>query len=80
MVRVRFGQGRQSAAVEVDPIVLDEVWVFAWIHAARLKPDLSLHFVHFIDGADDPVALSDLVLQFPRHTVVQIEMVPAVAL
>ena len=80
MICVCFSQRYESAAVEVDPIVMDEVWVLAGVHAARLEPNLTLLFVHFIDRADNPVAFGDLVLHLARRTIVEVEVIPTVAL
>ena len=80
MVRVGRGQRHQPGPVEVDPVVVHEVRVLARIHPARAEPDLPLVLVDLQDFAHDPVALRDLVLHGPGDAVVQIEMVPAVAL
>ncbi len=80
MVRVGRGQRRQPGPVEVDPVVVHEVRVLARIHPARAEPDLPLVLVDLQDLAHDPVALRDLVLHGPGDAVVQIEVVPAVAL
>ncbi len=71
---------RQARAVEVDAVVVDEVRVLARIHAARAEPDLALLLVDAHDVPDHPVALGDLVLHRAGRAIVQIEVVPAVAL
>jgi hypothetical protein len=80
VVRVRLREGRQAGAVEVDPVVVDEVRVLPRIHAARREPDLAGVLVHLDDAADGPFAPGDLVLHLSGDAVVQIEVVPAVAL
>src|SRR5262249_14701582 len=80
MISVGFGQSREAAAVEIDPVVMDEVRVFARIHAAGLEPYLALLLVHFLDAAHDPIAFRDLILHLASHAVVKIEMAPSVAL
>src|SRR2546421_7049675 len=58
---------------------MNEVRIFTRVHAAGLKPNLALLFINFIDRANDPIALSDLVLQFAGLTIVQVEVVPTIA-
>src|SRR5262249_36650673 len=80
MIGVRFSQRREATAVEIDPVVVDEVRVFAGIHAAGLEPDLALLFVYLLDAAHHPFAFRNLVLHLAGHSIVKIEMIPAVAL
>ena len=80
MVAIAFRERRQAGAVEIDPVVVDEVRILSRIHAARLKPDLTLFFIHLFDGAHHPVSFCDLILHLARDAVVEIQVTPAVPL
>src|SRR6185437_8908682 len=67
-------------AVEVDAIVVQEIRILASVHAASGEINLTLGLVDVLDVAHDPVALGDLTLHAAGGAVVEIEMVPAVAL
>ena len=74
-------QRREARAVEVDPVVVDEVRILARIHAARAEPDLPRRFVDA--AATARTGQAPLVIWFftaPVRAVVEIEVVPAVAL
>src|SRR5262249_45104697 len=62
MVAVPFGQRDQTAAVEVDAVVVDEVRVLVGVLAAGPEPDLPLILVDAVHAADDVVPFGDLVL------------------
>src|SRR5450759_3947385 len=79
MVRVRGREWGEAGTVEVDPVVVEEVWILAGVHAVGAEPDLPLLLVDLLDAANRPLALRDLVLDRPRGTVEQVEVVPAVA-
>ena len=72
--------GGEARAVEVDPVVVDEVRILARIHAARAEPDLALLFVDAEHVAHDPLALGDLLLHRTGDAVIEVQVVPAVAL
>ena len=75
---IAIGQGNKIAAVEVDSIVVEEIRVLAGDLAAGPEPDLSFVLVNAFNGADDKVALGDLVLHLAGLVVDQIEVTPAV--
>ena len=80
VVGVRLRERGEAAPVEVDAVVVDEVRILPRIHAAGAEPDLPLLFVHPQDISHGPRALRDLVLHRSRAAVVEIEVVPPVAL
>ena len=80
MVRVRFCECRQTSAIEVDAIVVDEVRVLPRIHPARAEPDLPRRHIHPLHPAHHPRPLRDLLLHRAGGAIIQIEMVPPVAL
>jgi hypothetical protein len=80
VVRVGLGQRGEAGPVEVDPVVVDEVRILPGIHAARGEPDLPLLLVDALDVADDPLALRDLLRRLAGYAVVQIQVIPPVAL
>ena len=80
MVGVLRRERHEPAAVEADAVVVHEVRILARVHPAGAEPDLPLVFVHLLDAAHHPFAPRDLVLHLSGDAVVQIEMVPAVAL
>ena len=80
VIAVGVGEFREAGAVEIDAVILREVRVLAGNHAAGLEPDLALRVVDALDVADQPVALRDLILHLAGDAVVEIEMLPAIAL
>ena len=77
---IGHGQPDEARPVEVDPVGVDEIRVLAGDDTAGLEIDLALGFVHLVDGPDDPLPLRDLALDRAGHAVVEVEVVPAVAL
>ncbi len=77
---VSISEPCQSRPVEVDAVVLREIRVLASDAAASLKPDLTLRIINVVDVAHQPVAFRDLVLHLTRRTIVEVQMLPAVAL
>src|SRR5262249_11343573 len=80
MVRIRFCERNQTGAVEIDPVVMDEIRILPGIHPARLEPDLVLLSVDFFNPSHGPLAPGYLVLNFSAHTIVKVQVIPAVAL
>src|SRR3954454_8099649 len=80
MITVAVSERDHSAAVEIDAIPVRQVRVLAGVHPARGERDLALFLVHLLDVADHPRALRDLGFHAPGRAVVQVKMVPAVAL
>ena len=80
MVAFRLGERSEPGSIKVDAIGMHEIGIFAGPHAAGLEPDLALVVVDAIDGAHDPFAPGDLILDFARLAIEQIEMRPSVAL
>ena len=80
MVGLGFSEGGQSRPVEVDPIIVNEIWILAGIHAACLEPNLAGGFIHLVDPPDNPLALRDLVFDRARLAVEKVKMIPAVPL
>src|SRR5580698_10207883 len=66
-------------AVEIDAVVVLEVRVFILAHAAGGEPDLTFVVVHLDHVAHHPFASSDLVFHATGTTVIQVEMIPAIA-
>ena len=77
---VAFGQDHQAGAVEVHPRMVDVIGVLSGTDAAGAEPDLPLGLVDAVHSADDPFAPGDRVLDRSRPAVVEVEVIPAVAL
>jgi len=80
VIPVPFGEDRQARAVKIHAAVVDVVRVLPGADAAGAKPDLPALAVHAIDAANHPLAPGDLTLHAAGRGVVEIEVVPAVAL
>jgi hypothetical protein len=80
VIGVLLRQRGETGPVEVDAVEVKEVRVLSRVHAVRGEPDLALLLVHLFHAAHGPVALRDLVLHSTGDAVVQIQVVPAVAL
>jgi hypothetical protein len=80
VVGICLGQPGQPRAIEVDPVVVDEVRVLARVHSARAEDLPALLLIDLHHSPDDPLALRDLVLHLPGGSVHQVQVVPAVAL
>ena len=80
MVRLALGQPREAGAVEVDAVVVDEVRILLLVHPRGAEIDLARLLVHLRHAAHHPLALRDLVLHRAIRPVIEIEVVPAVAL
>ncbi len=80
VIAVGISERGQAGAVEVHAVVVNEIGIPARVHAAGGEPDLARGGVHGRDCANHPLAFRDLVLHLPGDAVVQIEMVPAIAL
>ena len=80
MIGVGGRQRREAGAVEVDAVVVQEIWILAGRHAAGAEPDLALVLVDLLDVTHHPVTLRDLVLHGAGLAVVQVQVIPAVAL
>src|SRR6185437_12492303 len=77
---IGFGERREAHAVEVDAAELREVGILAGDEAAGVEIDLALVLIDVINIADEPLALGDLVLHLAGETVIEIEVLPAIAL
>jgi hypothetical protein len=77
---VGLSDRREAGTVEIDPIGVDEVRVLARVHAARLEPDLACDGIDLVDLAHDPRSGGDLTLHLSGHAVVEVKVVPPVAL
>ena len=51
----------QPRTIEIDPVVVIEVRVFARVHPAGVKINLTFRFIDFVDAANYPLAFSDLI-------------------
>src|ERR1035437_2506719 len=80
VVAVGVGERREPAAVEVDPVVLQEIRILLRIHASRPEHDLFVGLVHALHAAYEPVPFRDLVLDRAGGAVHEIKVRPAVAL
>ena len=80
VIAVGFGESGEAGAVEVDAVVVGEVGVLAGVHTAGFEPDLAFVVVDIVDIAHHPIAPGDLVLHLAGEAVVQVEVLPAVAL
>jgi len=60
--------------------MMDEIRVFARVHAAGLEIDLTFLFVDFVNAPYDPLTFGDLLFDRTGCTVVEIEVVPAIPL
>src|SRR5262249_24592981 len=70
----------KTGSVEIDAVVLHEIRVLSGHDSAGFEPDLALRVVDEIDVADDPLAFGDLIFHAAGYAVVEIKMLPAVAL
>ena len=77
---IRLRVRDQTRAVEVDAVVVNEVRVLLRVHAARAEVDLAVGDIDAVHAAHHPLALRDLVLHAARLAIVQVEVVPAIAL
>lgn len=80
MVAVGLGERDESGAVEVDPVGVDEVRIPPRVHPAGAEVDLARGGVHLVHAPHQPRAFRDLTLHPARDAVVQVEVVPPVAL
>ena len=80
MRAVALGEKRQARAVEVDAAIVDVIRVLIGVNAAGAEPDLAVLLVHAVHAAHHPFAPRDLVLHLPGLRIVEVEVVPAVAL
>ncbi len=77
---VALGENDQAAAIEIDPAIMDVIGILVGVDAAGAEPDLPRLVIDAIDAAHHPTPLGDLVFHSAGVGVVEIEMVPAVAL
>src|ERR1043166_7047890 len=118
VIALRRREIDQAGSVEVDPVVVEQIRIFAGVASDRTsgplasltsltlggasartsgplasltsltlgvpsvtgEVDLARRRVHAIDIADDPVAPGDLVLHLARRAVIEVKVIPAVAL
>src|ERR1051326_2891850 len=80
MSAVAVRERRKSRSVEIDPVVMHEVGILARLHTARAKPDLALLVVDVLHAPHHPVSFRDLVLHLAGNAVVEVQMVPSIAL
>src|ERR1035441_4981513 len=62
VIAVGVGERSEPGAVEVDPVVLQEVRILLRVHSARAEHDLLVGLVHALHAAHEPVPLRDLAL------------------
>src|SRR4029077_9062388 len=75
-----LGERREPGAVEADPVVVEEIGILARPRAGGAEPYRALLLVDLLDALDRPLALRDLVLHRPGRAVVEVQVVPAIAL
>jgi hypothetical protein len=68
VVGIGFRKRRQASAVEIDPVVVNQVWILPRVHTACLEPDLPFFFIHLLNSPHDPIAFCDLILHSAGHT------------
>src|SRR5262249_22597597 len=79
-----IGGGRrvcgQIRAIEIDAVLMYEVRIFARVHTTRGEPDVTALLIHFVHRAHHPGALGDLILHAAGDAVVEVKVLPSVAL
>ena len=74
------GELCETGTVKVDAEPVQEVRILTGVHPAGREPDLALLIIDLGNGANDPVAAGDLGFHLAGWAVVQVEVIPAVAL
>ena len=77
---VLFGENGEVGAIEIGAAYLNIVGVLVWHDAADVKPYLPFIAIDPLDTANHPVSFGDLILHLAGEGIVEIEMIPAVAL
>ena len=80
MGAVAFREKGKAGPVEIDPGEVDVIGALILMDASGAEPDLALFVVDFINAPDEPFAFRDLVLHLPLFGIVEVKVVPAVAL
>src|SRR5579862_3261588 len=80
MVAVGVCKFGEAGAIEVNPVRLREVRILLGIHATSFEPDLTFRLVDEMNVPDQPIAFGDLVLQLAGYAVIEVEVLPAIAL
>src|SRR5207249_4231867 len=80
VVRIRGGERDESASIEVDSVVMDEVGILAWVQATGMKVDVLVRFVYSVNASHGPLAFGDLPLHVSSRAIHEIKVIPAIAL
>ena len=76
-----FGSERHHIlAIHTYLIIMYQIWVLILVYATCREIDFSLLFIHTLDAANKPVALCNLSDNLRLLHIVEIEMIPVVAL
>src|SRR5665213_195364 len=77
MIAGSFSEWSEPRSIEVDAIGVNEVRIFAVIHATRLKPDLVFLVIYAIYCANHPFTFRNLA-HLPTRAIHHVEMCPTV--
>ena len=80
MISLFRSERHHILAVHTYFIIMYQIWILIPIHATSREIDFSLLFIHTLDAANKPVALCNLSDNLRLLHIVEIEMIPVVAL
>ena len=80
MIALFRSERHHILAVHTYFIIMYEIWVLILVHATSREIDFSLLFIHTLDAANKPFALCNLSDNLRLLHIVEIEMIPVVAL
>ena len=80
MIALFRSERHHILAVDTYFIIMYQIWVLIPIHATSREIDFSLLFIHTLDATNKPFALGNLSDNLRLLHIVEIEMIPVVAL
>ena len=80
MISLFRSERHHILAVHTYFIIMYQIWIFIPVHATSREIDFSLLFIHTLDAANKPFALCNLSDNLRLLHIVEIEMVPVIAL
>jgi len=80
MISLFRSERHHILAIHTYLIIMYQVWVLILVYATSREIDFSLLFIHTLDAANKPFALGNLANNLRLLHIVEIEMVPVVAL
>src|SRR6185437_470144 len=77
---IALGENDQTAPIEIDTAIMKVIGILLLINTTRAKPNLPRFVIDALDAAYHPLPFRDLVFHLAGVGVIEIEMVPTVAL